>query len=263
MKKELNLNSKMKIGAFFQCYKNPFATFKCLESFRKHNKKEPVLLLSNNGHDYSEMAKFFNCHYIHKNNSVKFSHGVRGDHHYEREEGDELWKESIPEYIDSLIERILIPFKMLQTEYIIFLEDDVSVRSNIEEKTFRHTINGFCPNVIRAEFLSKFKNTNIEIQDYHYSGHGGSVYHREECINFFNNKKIVKEISENWLNYHPKTITEVPHDYLLSIIVILGGGTIGHYRDHYDKRGDVIHQYKKYYGKELPDDLKNLVKHSV
>ena len=76
-------------------------------------------------------------------------------------------------------------------------------------------------------------------------------------------KKHCEEISENWLNYHPKTITEVPHDYLLSIIVILGGGTIGHYRDHYDKRGDVIHQYKKYYGKKLPDDIKNLVKHSV
>ena len=36
------------LGAYFQCYKNPYATYKCLESFRKYYPHNTVVLLSNN-----------------------------------------------------------------------------------------------------------------------------------------------------------------------------------------------------------------------
>ena len=55
----------MNIGAYLQCYKNPYATFKCLESFRTHYPHGTIVLLSDNGYDYTNMARHFDCIYIH------------------------------------------------------------------------------------------------------------------------------------------------------------------------------------------------------
>jgi hypothetical protein len=53
------------IGAYFQCYKQPYATYKVLESYRKYYPTETIVLLSDNGYNYEKMAKHFNCIYIH------------------------------------------------------------------------------------------------------------------------------------------------------------------------------------------------------
>ena len=60
----------MNIGAYLQCYKNPYATYKCLESFRKFYPTSTVVLLSDNGYDYSKMAEYFNCIYIHSDENL-------------------------------------------------------------------------------------------------------------------------------------------------------------------------------------------------
>jgi len=64
----------MEIGAYLQCYKNPYATYKCLESFRKIYPHSTVVLLSDNGYHYMEMAKHFKCIYIHKYDKATFIH---------------------------------------------------------------------------------------------------------------------------------------------------------------------------------------------
>ena len=63
---ELSLQQPQTLGAFLQCHKNPYATYKCLESFRKHYPMSTIVLLSDNGCDYTEMAKHFDCIYIHE-----------------------------------------------------------------------------------------------------------------------------------------------------------------------------------------------------
>ena len=59
-------------GAYLQCHKNPYATYKCLESFRKFYPDNTIVLLSDNGYDYTGMSKYFNCIYIHSHENVKF-----------------------------------------------------------------------------------------------------------------------------------------------------------------------------------------------
>ena len=59
-------------GAYLQCHKNPYATYKCLESFRKFYPDNTVVLLSDNGYDYTEMAKYFRCIYIHSDENIVF-----------------------------------------------------------------------------------------------------------------------------------------------------------------------------------------------
>ncbi len=107
-----------KLGAFFQCYKNPFATYKCLESFRALYPIAPVLLLSDNGYDYTEMAKHFRCEYIHATESLP------------------VWIEytdpvSYIERPKRLLKRMLDAFERLECEYILLLEDDTVVHNEI------------------------------------------------------------------------------------------------------------------------------------
>lgn len=53
----------MEFGIYFQCYKQPYAIYKALESIRMFYKDCTIILLSDNGYDYSEIAKYFNCTY--------------------------------------------------------------------------------------------------------------------------------------------------------------------------------------------------------
>ena len=39
----------MDLAAIFQCYKNPLATYECLESFRRFYPDSQIVLLSDNG----------------------------------------------------------------------------------------------------------------------------------------------------------------------------------------------------------------------
>ena len=79
-----------------------------------------------------------------------------------------------------------------------------------------------------------------------------------------NNKVIIHDVLENWVNY--KFPTDIGQDFLFSLIVTLSGGNIGPYKGHLDYyRGinpniDVQHQFKNFYNVPLPDELSHLVK---
>jgi hypothetical protein len=59
------------VGAFFQCYKQPVATFHALSNFRKSYPTSTIVLLSDNGYNYTKMAEHFNAIYIHANENNK------------------------------------------------------------------------------------------------------------------------------------------------------------------------------------------------
>jgi len=98
------------LGAFFQCYKQPYATYKCLESFRKIYPTEPIVLLSSNGHDYTNMANHFRCIYLHEEENISFIQ--------ERTEQAKCAR---------LIQRVVEAFSILSCDYVLWLEDDVHV----------------------------------------------------------------------------------------------------------------------------------------
>jgi hypothetical protein len=55
--------SQQTLGAMLQCYKNPYATYKCIESFRQHYPDSTIVIISDNGYDYTKLAEHFNCIY--------------------------------------------------------------------------------------------------------------------------------------------------------------------------------------------------------
>jgi len=246
------MNKSQEFGAYLQCYKNPFATFVCLTSFRNFYPSSTIVLLSDNGYDYTEMAKYFQCIYIHSTETLLLTYkDVYGDGKY-----DNSFK---------LIERVVNAFKLCKEEYVMWLEDDVHINNMITD-TFKYDINGFCPNrYLDFQLVELNKKYDIDINfDYRFCGHGGSVFHKDFFISSMDNKLIIRDVLENWVNY--KFPTDIGQDFLFSLIVTLCGGKIGPYNGHYDyyhginRAIDVQHQFKQLYNLPLPDELKHLVK---
>jgi hypothetical protein len=241
-------------GAYLQCFKNPYATYKCLESFRKFYPTSTIVIASDNGHDYTEMAKLFNCTYIHYLDKALCINPVI----------DTLEKRSKNSY--AIIDRVRHCFALIKEPYVMWLEDDVIINSRIDDTNLLYVLNGFCPNKHSQSTLTKlhtkypFINTSGE---YRFSGHGGSIFKKDTFLQYLDNKPIIEDLMENWLDYN--LATNICQDYMFSLIVILNKGTIGQYIGHYDYSGKinnsmcVIHQYKKYYGVELPEHLKHLI----
>jgi hypothetical protein len=240
-----------KLGAFFQCYKNPFATYKCLESFRAIYPDAPVLLLSDNGHDYTEMAKHFRCEYIHATESLP------------------VWIEYTDpvSYIETpkrLLKRMLDAFERIDSEYILLLEDDVIVHNTIciprsDAALFGNHVNPFSPQVLvhlAIQLLSPYSC---------YTGHGGSVYRRAPFLNYLRNNEgidyVVGMFSQFRGTHLPKNINL---DQLMSLVVFYNGGQLhplpGHIDDdEWNPDCRIQHQYKKNYNTPMPKELEHLV----
>jgi len=239
-------------GAYLQCYKNPYATYKCLESFRTFYPDNTIVLLSDNGYDYSKMAEYFKCIYIHSNENIAFIY-------------DDPNNFGKFENTFKLIERLIKAFELCKEDYVMWLEDDVSINNKITD-IFRYDLNGFCPNFIPEQGILKLQEKYgiLDInKKYRFSGHGGSVYKRDFFIKAMKNSEMIHSILENWVYYDfPTTIAQ---DFLFSVVITLCGGTIGSYRGHYDnhyeldKTIDVQHQYKEYYKIPFPYELQRFV----
>jgi hypothetical protein len=241
----------MNIGAYLQCYKNPYATYKCLESFRKFYPTSTVVLLSDNGYDYSKMAEYFNCIYIHSVENLVLIY-------------DNLGTEGALANSTKLVKRFCGALLLCEEDYVMWLEDDVSINNKITDN-FQYDINGFCPNTIVTDVLCKNYPILESGKKYHFTGHGGSVFHKKNTLNALVKEEVLTDVVNNWQKYElPTTLCQ---DYLFSILVTLNGGTIGPYNSHSECQHDIIqtgidiqHQYKRWYGFPMPEHLKYLVK---
>jgi hypothetical protein len=246
------------IGAFFQCYKNPLATYKALESFRKSYPDSPVLLLSDNGYNYKKMAEYFKCEYVHTTESIPVW--------IEYENDDQYVSKGI-----KLVERLVECFQKLDCKYILLLEDDVKVHNPVPEvfltgdsELYGNTINTISIELLKA-CLKDYPFIDVN-KSYYYSGHGGSLYNKDKCICAFSNKKIVLDVLHAFLfTKHNSTVTNINQDELVSLIIILNRGKISKLLGHIDTNDPTIrkcftqHQFKYFYNKPLPVSLQHLV----
>jgi hypothetical protein len=242
-------------GVYLQCHKNSYATYKCLEALRNFYPTCTVVLLSDNGYDFSEMAKHFGCIYIHENENLWLTYN-------DLDSGEHINNSM------KLIRRIHNAFSLCKEDYVMWLEDDVIINKPIESP-FNYDINGFCPNRIQDFSNVELAKTYpfIEInKEYKFSGHGGSIFNKQNILKYFKNETVIMDILKHWRKY--RFPADIGQDFLFSAIVTLNQGNIGPYEGHYDgfdrntifQNIAVQHQYKRWYGVELPDELKHLVK---
>lgn len=243
-------NKKQSLGAFLQCYKNPYATYKALESFRNHYPTSSITLLSDNGYDYTKMAEHFGATYIHEKEQVflTYNYGTSMD---------------LEKNIEGLIRRLKLALSLCQEEYMMWLEDDVSVNQMIQD-IFIYDLNGFCPNTIHPtsvqRMAKKYHFLNPQ-HHYHFSGHGGSVFHVANMLRYLENNEVIEDLWKNWQYYD--FASNIGQDIFYSLIIILNQGSIGPYEGHLDCHSfnpavTVQHQYKACYGSPLHPSLEHL-----
>ena len=246
-------------GAYFQCYKNPFATYKVLESFRKFYPSCSIVLCSDNGYDYTKMAEYFNCIYYHRAKNMwliyedcaEIDKGANGNH--------------IP-WAKELLQHMKTVFSLVKEDYILWLEDDLGINHMLLDP-FSNDINGFNPNKF-TEDIKKALSIHYPHIDpfstYTWSGGGGSIFNKHTMLDCLNNETIINDILIHWRGYN--LTSNIVCDYLLSLLVLLNKGTIGPLngvrdgpRDYIDMSITIQHQYKHYYGHDMPNELSYLV----
>lgn len=225
----------MNIGAFFQCHKQPLATEKALEAFRRAYPDSTVILISDAGNDFSELASKHGALFFQESESCPPSFDCA-----DRKKFDlalSRWRHYLP---------------LIKEDYFMILEDDVFILRPYTEP-FCGTINGNCVNKIPARAWSVLPDCAFR-EPLFYSGHGGSVYHKDSFLRCISNNALNDFVFANWRTMFWERID---FDVLCSVLVLLQGGTIHplathkeyitNYCDEIFDRAHVLHQYKKYY----------------
>jgi len=241
------------VGAFFQCYKNPTATYHALMNFRKAYPDSTVALLSDSGFIYEKMANHFNAIYIHSSENLGVAFG------------ENKTIKDIRRFSDYL-SRLKYALRFIKDEYFMWLEDDVYVREGYTEP-FDGTINGNCINKIPPSILKKIPFNTNNNTDLYFSGHGGSVYNTKEFLSILERDEITWLIN-NWLSLlEPSWGQVLDNDLFFCIAAWTLGGSVKSLNQHKDgiqyiNTAKVIHQYKKYYNNEANNFIRSLYQES-
>ena len=172
----------IQFGAIFPCYTNKKATEFVLENFRKHFPDNPILLISDGGSDFTDLAEKYSCQYQWRDNI--FGNESNG---YNRDYFDAA---RTLEWYD----RHKTACDIFQTKYMMLLEDDVFVqRSFTIEEPFALKgvrIGGPLPKEMIDECYQK---AGVSLSNYGMCG--GSMYNVEIFQRIYDN--VIEDIKDN------------------------------------------------------------------
>lgn len=256
------------LDAIYFCHTHPLATYKSLEAFKKYHPTSKVYLISDNGYNYTEMAKHFDCEYIFSNENINTNFT-----YYKQSKISAYDTISLFTKYCSMYEHV---FTKSDKKYIIKLEDDVLVQGVIDTSTFKSAIIGRVNTPYQVRIPKTFidtwytyHTTYPKPEVMHYTGHGGSIFNREEFLICLGNTKIVEQvinvyISTNILGGY------LIDDILFSMFCIVNGYTLQDNPTQMEVNSEkntnknpedyiILHEVKENYNKPLPDELKHLV----
>lgn len=175
------------LGAYFQVYKNKKATEFVLSNFRCHYPENPVIMISDGGDDFEDLAKRYSTGYVKLNNIFT---DLTGDTFYDSARTIEAWR------------RHKLAVDYCKTDYIIILEDDVLVQRRIDLGEF--DIRGVTANNIPPEGINEIVRNNGHVGLGKYGACGGCVY------SSFAFKAVYDSAVEYTRKYHNKKYFSLP-----------------------------------------------------
>lgn len=244
------------IGAFYQCHKQPKALIRVLQYFRKVYPENTVVLVSNNGDNMENIAKFFNCHYIHSLQSNS-KHSV----YFSDEEGVKLY-----------VKRIYEAAQKIKEDYILLLADDVHVFKPITN--LRYDLNGgegYWRGRLKNRLKNIFRKNKIKYSRYDdmRAFGDGFIMRKKFILEHFNNideplRKFTADIKKRYNGL-------LPSDVCINTLTVYYDGTVGPYLGWYERTRlfywprrllgtiQVSHQEKSLYNKTLSQEEKNIL----
>ena len=230
-----DMSSNKTLGAYYQVYNNKKATDFVLENFRKHFPDSPVLLISDGGEDFTDLAEKYNTQFVKLHNIFVKD----GDAYYDAERMEEGWR------------RHRLAVENAGTDYVMILEDDVLVQSHVDFGDFSFkgvTVNRIPP--VGMKFITE-NNGNAQGS---YGACGGSVY---SCKDFL---EVYDEAISFTKQYHNEIFFVEPNRDLAAIDcnLVFHFNRVGfnyekaewlaeYTRNHNWSNYPVVHQYKLHY----------------
>lgn len=248
------------IGGYYQCFRQPKAFLHALTQYRRVYPDATLVVVSDNGHDYSHVVTRMGGQYIHDPN----------------QSGDNVTTALRSAAKAKLyLSRFFEGARRMREPYFMLLEDDVNVCGRVSASSLQFDLNG-CNNaaaVMWPSVLANLKEHGVdESKARYYGGCGGSVFRTA----FFQDlpAKIASlpggldAVLAQYATLNPN----YDSDILLSYLTLRFGGTVGgppvELRDTADPQWQwlvrvgickVLHQYKALYNKPPnEEDLKLL-----
>jgi len=231
-----------KVGFYYNCYKNKYATDRILERLRLHYPTNPVFLISDKGDDFSDLANKYQCHYYYSNINMlggKVIDGVH-THCFANEDSAKFF-----------LQVIKLAIHTCDTEYLVLMEDDVLINGKIQHFP-EHSGGAVHGNPFRQCTIVRddaiIKETYPQMKFDFWNLAGGSIIHCNtivECIDntSFDEIKRFDDVSrECMLLWHT-------NDILLSYLLAIRGYTTEGWTN--TKKSNIVHPYKEFYNKNL------------
>ncbi|HVV15525.1 MAG TPA: hypothetical protein VHD55_03955 [Candidatus Paceibacterota bacterium] len=222
--------------AYFQCYKNRRATREALRSFRRQYPAVPVLLLSDGGDDFSELAREFGCEYEHDPKNIGY------------------WPCK-----DMLLwfKRLALACERFGKEWVLILEDDVRTRDRISKYPHAHlsgqggSRGARITKQLSPAAVAYIQEKYPDAGAFGISGCGGSIFHRASFMDCY--AKLTPEDLARWSMLDPGS--EGATDIALTFLFLANGYTVRRWLDlSHDSIGNwgpgsaFDHQFKEFYG---------------
>ena len=230
---------KPEFGVYYAVYKNKKATDVVLTNFRKHFPDNPVVLISDGGDDFSDLAEKFNCKYYYRENI--FGLGNLDRDPYDSKRTIEWW------------DRQKLVCDETGSDYIMIMEDDVLVREPFDINPPFHLRGVRIGNQFTGKMITDIYNCTRQVST-HYGMCGGSIYNAKTFLKVYND--VVEDIKNNM----DRMMEEDPASYKML------GAVDANITYHFAKRGykyevalwlgevregrfnlPVIHQWKEHY----------------
>jgi hypothetical protein len=250
-KLDIKANLFLNIGAYYQCYKQPCAFVNACQSFRRVYPESTLLIVSDDGNDFSKAATYFNAK-SYKRNSKRGGNGT-------------TTHITAFEHIMTFVVNFLQAAKQITESYYILLEDDLSVIRALEiPSDVNFDIIG--NNSLKAKFPKKLQNYFKGNHTY-YGACGGSLFKTKFWANL--NSQIVEQQLKEF-----RLISDDFHtDMVLSFLCYCNGGLICcgqesftsefvekiDFKKQRDNMPAVYHPYKELYNRELNQIEKDIL----
>lgn len=226
----------MHLAAYYQCYKQPKAFEFVLQCFHQHHPSSPVTILSDNGNDYSQIAKHYGYSYIHSTTRAAQDNGL-------------IFYSSTT--MLEFIKRFITQVQQMDADWVLLLEDDVVVLKPIDTNSLHYTLNGINPNEYLPDALTRYLGKEDKQC---YGGCGGSII----SVPFIKGL-VLAEVLEECERMCEVLGGKGASDIMLTAVVLRYGGTLGPYDGFAEtwypnirellnnQQVSVLHQYKNLY----------------
>lgn len=206
------------IGVHYQTWKNKGAVNLVLKNFRKHYPDSPVRMVSDDGEDFSDLAKEYNCIFDHESENI-FPKAVFLGHPFHKKDisygAPIVW-----------LRRLYDTAVKIDTDWIILMEDDIFTLGKIKSFPNTHGAGATNPLPLNRELTEYLMRRNSVNTLYSYGMCGGAILDRKFYIEAY--EKYINEFASEI-----EHICQLDHrvggwsDTLITVFLIFCGGTNG------------------------------------